>query len=309
MLWESTEPGAALRERFGFASFDEAAQWVSAGLASCWRITVRECTRLVISDRNAILWATTDLGDVVVKWSMDRARFGDLDRSSRLLHELSGSGVPVATPVLTADGEVRTILDGPSGPISVIVLPELDGDWLDVGDRAAVHAAGACLARLHRALAAVDVGPWLPTPTPMPARIRLWLDQQDRGFAPEASLRLRGLLSGSPVLEDTPQLVHNDFRAANILAQDSEIVGVLDLDEVLVDHRVSDLAKGSTYLRTRFRSWAPTPITVQHQLRVGYESIRPLSPTESAWLPICTLWHGITAIPGADDTAGWAASL
>lgn len=112
-----------------------------------------------------------------------------------------------------------------------------------------------------------------------------------------------------PALDDKSQLVHNDFRAANILTRDSEIIGVLDFDDVLVDHRVSDLAKASTYLGTRFTSWAPTPITAQQELRAGYESVQPLSSAESEWLDILTLWQGIAAIPGQDDTAGWAAAL
>lgn len=310
MLWESTEAAAALRERFGFTSFDTAAVWVSAGLASIWGIPVRDCTRLVISDRNAILWAHSDLGGVVVKWSMDEGSFDHLDRSSRLLRDLTGSGVPVPTPMLTTDGDVRTILDGPSGRLSVIVLPELDGDWLDVGDSAAVHAAGACLAQLHQALAAIDDQGWQPAePQPLPARIQVWLDEHDRGFAPEGSLRLQDLLSRSPAPDETRQLVHNDFRAANILTRDSKIVGVLDFDDVFLDHRVSDLAKASTYLGTRFTSWSPTPVTAQQNLRAGYESVQTLSPAEVAWLEILTLWHGIAAIPDKDDTAGWAAAL
>lgn len=310
MLWESTESGAALRERFGFTSFDAAAAWVSVALGSSWGIQVRCCTRLVISDRNAILWAGTDCGDVVVKWSMDEGLFNHLDLSSRLMLDLTGSGVPVPSPVLTTGGDVRAILDGPSGRLSVTVVPEVDGVWLDIQDGVAVHAAGACLARLHQGLAAVDGQAWPPaSPQPLLARIQMWLDERDRGFAAEASLRLRDLLSRSPALEEATQLVHNDFRAANILTHRSKIVGVLDFDDVLLDHRVSDLAKASTYLGTRFTSWSPTPIIAQQQLRAGYELVQPLSPAEVAWLEILTLWHGIAAIPDEDDTAGWAAAL
>jgi len=310
MLWEPTDAAAALRERFGFTSFDATSLWVSDALASSWDIRVRDCTRLVISDRNAIAWANNDRGGVVVKWSMHEASFDHLDRSSRLLRDLTGGEVPVPTPFLTADGDVRKILNGPTGRLSVAVLPQLDGDWLDVGDGAAVHAAGACLARLHQALATIGDHGWRPAdPRPLPARIRGWLDERDRGFAPQASLRLRDLLSRSPALDQTPQLVHNDFRAANILTRDSTIIGVLDFDDVYVDYRLSDLAKASTYLGTRFTSWAPTPVTAQQGLRAGYESIQPLTPAEVAWLEILMLWQGIAAIPNKDDTPGWAAAL
>ena len=310
MLWESTDPDAALRERFGFASFDAAADWATASLESSWGLTLHRCTRLAISDRNVILWATGDGRDVVVKWSDDEARFGHLERSSRLLAELADQGLPVPTPLPTPDGDVRLILPAPVGPLSVTVLPELGGDWLDIGDSAAVRAAGACLARLHRALATIDHRGWPPVDRrPLPVRIQEWLDAHDRGFAPAASLRLRDLLSTSPVLDEPLQLVHNDFRAANILTDASQIVGVLDFDDVLVDHRVGDLARASTYLGTRFTSWGPTPISAQRELRAGYESVRPFSPAESAWLEILTLWRGIGAVPDREDAAGWGAEL
>ena len=51
------------------------------------------------------------------------------------------------------------------------------------------------------------------------------------------------LLARASDLDDQTQLVHNDFRAANILTRNSRTTGVLDFDDVAIDHRVSDLAK------------------------------------------------------------------
>ena len=267
---------------------------------------------MVISDHNAIVWVESDQGGLVVKWLRARELFASLETSTRLLRRLAGRGIPVASPVATADGLERVVLEGPSGSLSVTVLPELLGDWLDVRDHAAVRSAGACLAEVHRALGAIhnDLSP----PMAMPAkelrkRIDDWLAGEDRGFAPEAARRLKDLLLGSPELDDEPQLVHNDFRAANILTRDSKVIAVLDFDDVMVEHRVNDLAKASVYLGTRFTEWRPTPTAIRQALRAGYESVRPFGPIEARWFEILALWQGLQAIPGQKDTAGWASAL
>jgi Ser/Thr protein kinase RdoA (MazF antagonist) len=317
MLWEPVEPEAALRERFGFDGLGAVADWAATTLDETWGITAGRCSRVVISDQNAIVWLQSDQGDLVLKWSRARERFASLAASTRLLRALQGHGIPVASPFATRDGRDRATLEGPSGALSVTVLPELSGDWLDVDDHAAVHSAGASLAQLHRALGEIDHdlrSTENASATATPAKgltewIDGWLASGDRGYAPEASRRLRGLLSAAAELEDKAQLVHNDFRAANLLTRDSQVVGVLDFDEVVVGHRVNDLAKASVYLGTRFTEWRPTPTAARQTFRAGYESVRPLGPAEATWFEILLLWQGILAIPGENDPAGWAAAL
>ncbi|MFC8933113.1 phosphotransferase enzyme family protein [Rhodococcus sp. NPDC057135] len=317
MLWESVEPEAALEERFGFNSFGAATHWVSAVLAQTWGLTVLECSRMAISDQNAIVWVASDRGGLVAKWSRATERFANLEASTRLLSTLAGQGAPVPSPVTSLNGLdretllVRKTLEGPSCAVSFAVLPELAGDWLDVQDHAAVRAAGACLAEIHRTLGAthVDGSVFSSRSTGLKERIGGWLENFDRGFAPEATRRLTNLLARASELDDRTQLVHNDFRAANILTRDSKITGVLDFDDVIIDHRVSDLAKACVYLGTLFTDWRPTPVAVRQSLRAGYESVRPLSRSESEWFEILELWHGLMAIPGENDTAGWASAL
>jgi len=311
MLWETVEPEGALRERFGFVSLGAVSEWTSTVLDETWGITVSGCSRMVISDHNAIVWVESDRGSLVVKWSQARERFARLDASTRLMRTIAERGVPVAAPIATAAGFERATLEGPSGMLSIAVLPELAGDWLDVQDRAAVESAGASLAKLHEALDACPRDASLsPTRTaPLRKRIDDWLANEDRGLASDASCRLEELMSGAPELEDEPQLVHNDFRAANILTRDSEVIGVLDFDDVAVEHRVSDLAKACVYLGTRFTDWRPTTTEVRRSLRAGYESVAPLTPAEAIWFEILVLWHGVMAIPGENDAAGWALAV
>ncbi|AYJ48008.1 phosphotransferase enzyme family protein [Rhodococcus sp. P1Y] len=303
MLWESVDPTDALRERFGFDSLDALSEWVSASLRKNWGIRSGECSRVVISDRNAIVWVSSDAGNLVVKWSCARDRFGALEASTALVRVCADHGVPVAAPIRTVDGLDRVIVDA----LSVTVQSELIGHWLDVTDHAAVFSAGARLADVHRALEGVHRNAAQPA-VELRSRIEAWLADRDHGAAPDASRRLAESMSDVPDLGDDVQLVHNDFRAANILIRDSEVVGVLDFDEVVLGHRVNDLAKACTYLGTLFTDWGPTPSSVQQMLRAGYESVRPLRPEEARWFEPLLLWHGLLAIP-CEDTAGWAAAL
>lgn len=310
MLWENVEPQAALRDRFGFADFHVASEWVVATLESRWGIGDAVCTRLVISDQNAIVWATGDRGPIVVKWSRAVDRFGALSFAASLSDSVSARVDTVSAPVRTGDDQTRTVVGGPSCPLSVTVLPEQFGGWLDIDDRAAVHSAGAALADLHRAFGSVYVESTYTPPASISPRERVlgWLGKFDHQRVPEASRRLRWSITEVPELRSQPQLVHNDFRSANILTRDSRVVGILDFDEVLRDHPVCDLAKASVYLGTLFTDWGPTPRHVQKSFRAGYESVRPLEPTEVHWLEILVLWHGIAAVP-AIDSAGWAAAV
>jgi Ser/Thr protein kinase RdoA (MazF antagonist) len=268
MLWEQVEPEQALRERFGFEGFDSAGAWVGRVLREVWGIQGAVCGRLVISDQNAIVWVDGDRGPMVVKWSRAQPLFGRLEASMRLLRVLDERGVPVAAPVRALDGRERVVLDGPAGELSLAVLPEVAGDWLDVGDEEAVRAAGACLAQLHNAL----------------------VGYEDERLS-HAERAAYGLGEGLPPLDDAKQLVHSDYRAANILVQGAKVVAVLDFDEMSWGYRVEDLARASVYLGTRFTNWQATPVAARLVLREGYESVRPLSSAEDQWYDALVRWH------------------
>ena len=130
MLWEqSVDPEAALRERFGFAGLDAVEAWVSLALARTWEITVDSCSRVVISDHNAIVWVHGDQGTLVVKWSRARERFSNLEASARLLRTVAEHGIPVAAPIATVDGLDRVSLDGPVGPLSPCYRSSQGNGW------------------------------------------------------------------------------------------------------------------------------------------------------------------------------------
>lgn len=317
MLWEPVDAPTALRERFGFADLADLTRWTTTTLAATWGLTVTAVPRVVISDRNAIAWAASTSGDLVTKWSCDASQFDRLDALAHLLRLLARCGVPVAEPVEALGGRARVVVPGPLGPVSASVLPHVEGDWLDTADLDAVRAAGAALAHTHAALAdapaelvaALSQLPGRGASNPRRGDVRGWLARHDRGLVPEASARLEALLDDLPELDDAPQLVHGDFRAANVLVRESEVVAVLDLDEASVRHRVDDLAQACTYLGTRFTGWAPTAPVAQRALVEGYSAVRPLDGLERRWFEALLLWHGITAVSEPGDPAGWAAAV
>lgn len=348
MLWESTDPRSALRERFGLDSFDDAVSWLTEAVARSWAIDVHACERILISDRNAIAWVSTDRGALVVKWSCAEDQFVRLAAIAELLGALDRQGVPVAPPLASVDGRYRLIVGSGSLPLSMTVLPQIAGELLDTADEAAVRAAGACLASLHGALA-IHRDSRLVEGTryrhvDLRQRIESWLESGDAGTAPAASARLREQLASLPPIDSEPQLIHNDYRASNILtgrtetgrsptggpepggpptggpetggAQTgdpqtggTEIRAVVDFDEVARDHRVSDLANSFVLLGTHFTDWQPTPASVRATFLEGYQSVRPLTELEHQWLQALVLWRGITAIPAGEDPAGWADAL
>lgn len=306
MLWESADAPTALRERFGFTGLEAAAEWLAATLSKNWGVTVRGCERLVISGQNAIAWVSTaDAREpLICKWSRDPSQFARLAAIAELLGELAARGVPVAAPRPSRSGKGRQVGDGPGGPLSLTVQAVVHGEHLDLGDEAAVRAAGSELARLHLALsdlAHLPVAAVARTPEPdLKARVEAWSAQD---AAPEAALWARRESAALPPLDSTPQLVHNDFRAANLITNGSRISAILDFDELALDHCVSDLAIAGVHLGTLFHDWAPTPPQARTLLIEGYQSVRALSSTELTWLDFLTRWYSLVHGWPAPDAA------
>lgn len=306
MLWEPTDATGALRDRFGFEDLAAASDWLRTHLAGSWDIAVESCERLMISGNQAIAWLHTDCGALVAKWSREESAFTRLAAVSDLLAALAARGQPVVEPLATRDGRRRAVLAHEAIELSVVVQPVVVGDHLDVTDPVAVHAAGAALAGLHAAMAGYADPRLKVSASP---RTLAWPDQTGPGHAHTVRQRLRAEFPLLPELDADPQLVHLDFRAANVLTARSQVTAVLDFDDVGFDVCVSDLAHAAVYLATLFTDWSPTPAPVRVALVAGYESVRALHESERAWLPVLIRSKGIQAIPPGDDPAGWASAV
>ncbi|HEY5271607.1 MAG TPA: phosphotransferase [Acidimicrobiales bacterium] len=244
MLWESADPASALTERFGFADAASAVGWMADNLWATWAIAVDDCDRLVISAGNLLAWITTDDRRLIAKWSVDPLLFQRLADTTTLTMWLHANGIPVAAPIPAKDGRLRVELNN----VSLGVNPVVDGDLLDVDDLAKVTEAGHMLATLHAALAAY------------PHRID----------------------GGPPIRYE--QLVHNDFRSANILHDGASITAILDFEDVTYRTRVADLAKATVLLGTRYHDWAPTSQLVREAFVAAYCDQAPLTSAEQSEL-------------------------
>ncbi|MGA3219072.1 MAG: phosphotransferase [Acidimicrobiales bacterium] len=251
MLWESVDAAVALTERFGFIDAVSAAGWMGDALWHTWAIAIHDCDRLVISDRNLLAWITIDGRCLIAKLSVSPSLFQRLADTARLRVWLQTAGIPVAAPIPTRDGRLQVELNN----VSLGVCPVIEGDLLDVGDPAQVTEAGRMLAALHEALAAY------------PHRID----------------------GGRPTGRE--QLVHNDFRSANILHSGTSITAVLDFEDVTYRTRVADLAKATVLLGTRYHDWDPTSEVVRDTFVAAYSGHAPLTSTEQN-----ELQPGITAV-------------
>jgi homoserine kinase type II len=139
------------------------------------------------------------------------------------------------------------------------VQPVLPGDLLDPSNLLQAAAAGVTLARLHHALAHY---PGTRDFAPLCLPVTSWNKHCGR------------------------QLVHHDFRAANILWNQDGITAVLDLEEICWGRRVDDLAWAAVHLGTRYRHWSPVAPTVHTAFLNAYDTHLPLTAAEQVDLPV-----------------------
>lgn len=276
MLWESVDPTEQLARRFGFRGGASVAEWVADALQGRWELDVTGCDRVVISDWNVMAWVVAGDRRLIAKWSALPQRFACLGDAARVVTWLDSRGIPVAAPVPATDGRLlvefgneakgrlRSRLPLPGSRFLLGVLPVVEGDLLDVNDSAQVTDAGQMLAAVHEALASYphQVGRRRP--------------------------------SGQK------QLVHNDFRSANILYDGTRISAVLDLEEVRYDTRVADLAKAAVLLGTRYRDWGPASQGVRDAFVAAYTEHAQAALTKAEQQELERL------IPAVLSKMGWA---
>lgn len=308
MLWETHDPHHALDGRFGFGDGESAARWVAATLDERWGVRIDSCERIVISDYNALAWVATPSGRLLAKWSVAFERFPRLMEMARLTRWLDGQGLPVSAPVPALDGRLQVEADG----VSMCLQREIEGDLLDTTNPHQVQAAGAVLARLQDALAAYPdanrVAELAGPPKPLTARITDWLDSGVEHVPATARDTLHRLVADAPPDRLPTQLVHYDFRSANVLCAGAEVAAVIDFEEARLEHRVVELARSAVMLGTRFRNWGPVSAEVRAGFLAGYRSVRRPIPAEVGWWDILLLWRVLAAMPPGDDPTGWGPS-
>lgn len=312
MLWESTDPQRALVKRFQFATPTAASDWLRATVPHTYGIEVVSVDRLVMSSYNLLAWLTTAEGALLAKCCAFLPAHARLLAAGELVVWLAQRGLPVSAPLLSTTGAIQVQCDH----LSLGVQRVIAGELLDPTRLDQAHSAGVTLAQLHGALASYPQANTLTTPTPVPP-LSVLID--DWGKAKVASITEPDLIAAvtnlsacAAQLATTPlatQLVHGDFRAANILGQADRIVAVLDFEEVRWGYRVNDLAWAAVHLGTRYHDWGPIAQEVHQVFLQSYTAVQPLTPLEQAWLPVLLLWHSISLTQAAIGKPTYAAGL
>ncbi|MCT1605398.1 phosphotransferase [Dermacoccus nishinomiyaensis] len=306
MLWETSDPRAVLNERFGFSSGIEAVVWLRRVVSHHYDMSLESCQRIVMSDGNALAWISTSQGRFIVKWSTTPEKFARLAALSDLTAWLASRRHPVSAPVPSRAGEAQIVVDG----ASLNVQHVMPGHHLDVTDGGQVHQAGVTLARLHADLRAYPQAQYM-SDVPRPTRsahalISSWLES-DLSNLPQAPLdALRAHLAAASTTPMDVQLVHGDFRAANVLTRGTQVIAVLDFEEMRFDSPVGELARSAVMLGTLFHDWGPVSPQVHEALLEGYENVRPLSEAERSWWHPLLLWWSLLMVPiSGDNPTGW----
>ena len=312
MLWEAVDPDQALTWRFGFASTATAVAWLGAALQQRYALRVVAADRLVISAQNLLAWLTTSEGHLIVKCCANASAHQRLSQLADLLCWLAERAIPVSTPLRSTLGEVQSSYDH----LSLGLQRVLPGELLKPERAEQAYAAGVTLAALHQALAIYPRAAELHTGSAPPALARLVGDAVARlqGKTQAAALlsSLKSILvhaAARAAADPGLQLVHQDYRAANILWHKGRVSAVLDFEEVGWGYRVNDLAWAAVHLATRFRDWGPLASNEQSVFLEGYRSIQPLAASEERWLPILLSWHSIDLACAATGTVTYAPAL
>ncbi len=204
-----------------------------------------------------------------------------------LLRHLHASGVPVAVPILSDDGQL-----GPRDQDGVYLLyPQLPVDHAipPAGLRQVYAHIGAAVARLHKALACYS------------GQIDSWTMDLPRRVFEEALPHIRSALTGqeraaffgvmaaleaemAPALDNLPvQTIHGDCHGGNYLLYRGDVSGFVDLDHLPKGPRVydigyllADMAKAQFFGNLAHPSW------LEHfdQVIAGYDRENSLSRRE-----------------------------
>lgn len=296
MLWERTDPYAALTKRFRFADPSAAVTWLTAALDRHYGLPVLGVERLTMSSYNLLAWLMTPQGGFLAKCCAYVPAHDRLLAAGELVGWLAQQGLPVAAPLTTQSGPVQVITDH----LSLGVQPLMAGELLDPSDLRQAQAAGRTLAQLHQALATYPQAMAFSGQTTVPvlaASMATWAKQKLTAATNPKLLATYAALQSEvthlPATELVPQLVHGDYRAANILWQNDHIAAVLDFEESRRGYRVNDLAWAAIHLGTRYHNWGPVSATVHEAFLGSYRAVQPLTATEEAWLPALLTWHSL----------------
>ncbi|BBC74163.1 homoserine kinase [Altererythrobacter sp. B11] len=235
-----------------------------------------------VSNSNWLVETTRDR--FILTMYENRVETDDLPFFLGLLDHLAAKGSPVPRTIHDRSGAAYRMVGGKA----VALIEFLPGVSVDAPDAAEAHAVGAALAGLHRN--AADFG----SSRANTMALRHWRELFDG--CGEAGLRSIDPSLPAMVAEEMAYLeanwpgdlprsvIHADLFPDNVLLLGGEVSGLIDFYFACTDITAYDLAV--THAAWSFGKGATFQPPVAEALMRGYLEKRPLSPAETAALPL-----------------------
>jgi len=220
----------------------------------------------------------------------ERTEAADLPFFLGLLDHLADRGCPVPRTIHDRSGAAFRMLTGPAGASKAAALIEfLPGVSVSEPTSAQAHVVGAALAQMH--LAAADFAPPRANGMSREACARLLDACGAQGLAAiDPSLGDLVAREGAALAREWPTdlpsgIIHADLFPDNVLMLGARVTGLIDFYFACTDALAYDLAV--THAAWCFSSdGAVFHADISAALLAGYEAVRPLSPAESAAMPV-----------------------
>ncbi len=184
----------------------------------------------------------------------------------------------------------------------------LAGDVFTIGNQQQIVAAGTALGNMHWVVSGWETVPsnmrsfgWSERVSQLKSEWQVLIDSGAQGKALVDCLHGHLAKWDAPIENGPRIVVHNDFRAQNLLFQDDTVSGILDLDEVCLGTRIFDVAYSLVFFQAVVADWPLSEIDMFAFLQ-GYHQVHPFNTHElsdlSCWLGLAllkglTLWGRI----------------
>jgi Ser/Thr protein kinase RdoA (MazF antagonist) len=214
------------------------------------------------------------------------------------LAHLKGAGVPVVAALPLADGSLYFAVQAAEGPRQVCLFPWAEGvPFTKVPTPAVAHKIGATMARIH------DAAETFQPPAPRPIDFSKNIERNFPAVAARLAHRPRDVdflrTAGEAIISALDAAytrgvpcgpIHGDIHARNVFVAPDGTIAVLDFDTCGDAHLGHDLT--SFTWASRFISLDPSIAglddAISDRFLEGYDSVRALSATERADLPLFT---------------------
>jgi Ser/Thr protein kinase RdoA (MazF antagonist) len=176
----------------------------------------------------------------------------------------------------------------------------LVGSGFEIGNQKQLQVAGATLGKMHRVFAheqgdkSGTTWGWSDRVAQMTHSWQAMATDNGQGKALVANLSKYLDKWVSPSEKEPQIMIHNDFRAQNLLFHGNEISGILDLDAVCISPRVWDVVYALAFFQAVIAD-RPLQVNEMAALLKGYHDHNPLDTNDLADLP---QWLGLALLKG-----------